>query len=214
MPNFELSLTDFTFPKALDEARSTFRFLFSVRYIDASDKFGTAHAVLPGLDSYWECEKEHKSDPHFVRKMPETNPPSFDMKKIDAWDTLVFMLSAKRLHSIQVKVIDIEKEGGLLDKIKDYAGSLLHSFLGTVKSVATGAVPGAISFTKETLGDAVSDVESLALAKLAGLRGQEFMLFKQSKLEKDLPAAPGSAFDLDGDGFQGAYNVSLKLTIT
>jgi hypothetical protein len=214
MAIFELNLTGFTFPKDLDEARSTFRFLFSVRYIDSGDKFATAQAVLPGLDSYWECEKAHKADTNFVRKVPETNPPSFDMKKIDAWDSLVVMLTAKRIHSIQVKVIDIEKEGGLLDKIKDYAGTLLNNLLGAAKTAATGAVPGAISFAKEALGDAVSDVEALALAKLAGMKGEEKLLFKLSVLEEDLPAAPGGAFNLEGEGFKGAYSVSLNLKTT
>lgn len=207
MPTYEITLTDFSFPKTLEEARSTFCFLISLRYVTVEDKFATVQAVLPGLDSYWECEKAHKGKPNYVR---HPTLPKFDMAKIDVWDRLLFMLKAKELHSLQIKVIDIEKTGGWLDKMKEYVGAMIQSLLGTAKAVVTGAVPPPVAFVKDILGNAVDDVESLVLAKLAGMKGQEFLLFKKSVTE--FPAA-GGAISIAGVGAQGDYEVTLDVRV-
>jgi hypothetical protein len=214
MPTFELTLEGFEFPENLEESRSTFRFLVDLRYIDANNKFATTHSVLPGLDTHWECEKGHKDKPNFVR--PDDLSAKFDMDKIDIWDRLIIRLRAKEIDSLQVKVIDIEKGGGLLDKIKEYASPLIQSFIGTVgpritraTEKATEAVP---EFAQGVLGDAISDVESLALAKLAGMRGEEFLLFKRGKRRADIPQA-GGPFSIEGRGHRGNYRISLNLRI-
>jgi hypothetical protein len=135
------------------------------------------------------------------------------MTKIDFWDAMIIRLRAKQLHSIQMRVIDIEKTGGLLDKIKDYATSLISSFLGVVKTKVTGAVPAPISFAKDTLGEAVSDVESLALSTLSGMKGKDSLIFKWAKKAADLPAATGPV-SVSGKGLQGTYKLDLNLEIT
>jgi hypothetical protein len=43
-------------------------------------EFATAHAILPGLDTYWECEKEHKGEASYVR---DDNASQIDMGRID-----------------------------------------------------------------------------------------------------------------------------------
>lgn len=210
MPTFELTLEGFQFPESLEESRSTFRFLVDVRYIDTDGKYATAHAVLPGLDTHWECEKGQKDKPNFVR--PDDLSAEFDMDKIDVWDRLIIRLRARDIDSLQVKVIDIEKGGGLLDKVKEYAGPLIQSFVGTMKpriGSVTEAVP---AFAQDVLGDAISDVESLALAKLAGMKGEEFLLFKRGKRRGDIPLADG-AFSIEGRGHRGQYRVGLNLRI-
>lgn len=210
MPTFELSLTDFAFPANLPESRSTFRFLVDLRYIDATGKFATEHAVLPGLDSYWECEKSHAGEANFVRH--PTNP-QLDMTKIDDWDRLFFLLKATSLHSLQIRVIDIEKSGGFLDKIKDYAGSIVESLIGSAKTAAVGAIPAPVAFVKEAFGAAVHDVEAFALAQLAGAKRQDAMLFKAAT--KSIPqAAPGGPLMLRGPGTKGDYRIDLQLTVT
>lgn len=211
MPTYELMLTGFTFPEKLDEARSTFRFLTDIRYTDKDGAFQTVHAVSPGLDTYWECEKANKNSPFFVRA--DDLSPRFDMVKIDFWDAMIIRLRAKSIHSVQMRVIDIEKTGGLLDKIKDYANTLISSFLGVVKTKVTGAVPGPISFTKDTLGEAVSDVESLALSTLSGMKGKDSLLFKWARKAADLPTVTGP-LSISGKGLQGTYKVDLNVEIT
>jgi hypothetical protein len=206
MPIFEISLKDFSFPANLTDARSTFRFLTTLRYITTDGKFDTIQSVVPGLDSYWECEKAHKGKSNYVR---DAAFPKFDMSRIDAWDTLLFAVKAQELHSLQLKVIDIEKTGGWLDKMKEYVGSMIQAYLGTIKPVASAAIPGPIAFVKDTFGNAIDDVEGLVVAKLAGMKGQEFLLFKKSASQ--FPAAPGGPFSLQGDGEQGKYDVGLQL---
>jgi len=209
MAIFEISLADFVFPQGLNEARSTFRFLVNLRYTTVDDKFDTLKAVLPGLDSYWECEKAHNGRHSYVR---DGNKPKFDMTKIDDWDKLIFRLEAKELHSIQVKVIDIEKTGGWLDKLKDYVGQIIQAYLGTAKGIATGALPKPVANLKGVLGNAVDDVDSLILAKLAGMKGQEFLLFKKSL--NNFPAAPGGQLFVNGQGEQGQYEMTLDYSVT
>jgi hypothetical protein len=217
MPIYELTLKGFTFPKQLDEARSTFRFLTSVRFINKEGNFDTAHAVSPGLDTYWECEKKNSSSPFYVRAK---NTPEFEMNNIDLWDRLIFTVRANDLHSLQLKVIDIEKTGGLLDKIKDYANSLISSLVGVVKPMVTGTVPQKVSFVKDTLGEAVTDVESLALSTLSGMKGKDSLLFKSSLTKvgdtdgnHKLPVASGDFSIGPAEGHQGTYKIDLHLEI-
>lgn len=210
MPTFELTLESFEFPESLDDARSTFRFLVDFRYVDADGAYTAAHAVLPGLDTYWECEKGHKDRPNFVR--PDDLSARFDMEKIDVWDRLVIRLRAADIHSLQVKVIDIEKGGGLLDKIKEYATPLIQGFLAAAQPGIAKFTESAPAFAQGALGAAVSDVEALALAKLAGMRGEEFLLFKRGKRREDMPPA-GGKFSIEGRGFKGTYKVGLNLKI-
>lgn len=210
MPTFELSLTDFTFPKQLPESRSTFRMLLDVRYIDSEGKFATQHAVLPGLDTYWECEKSHDGEANYVR---DPKLPKLNMDRIDAWDRLFFLFKATSIHSIQVRVIDIEKEGGFLDKIKDYAGSIVEALVGTAKTAALGAIPAPVAFVKDAFGDAVHDVEAFGLAQLAGAKRQDSLVFKAAK-QRIPEFDAGGPISLTGTGTSGDYKLDLNLTVT
>lgn len=204
MPNFELKLTKFDFPANLPEARSTFRFLIDIRYIDAKGEFATAHAVLPGLDTYWECEKEHKGEASYVRS---DDAPKIDMGKIDEWDKLIALLQAKELHSLQVKVFDIEKTGGFLDKLKEYSGMVVQALIGKAATAATAAVPAPPDFIKGAFGAASHDVEAFALSQLAGIRGQDSLLFKKSEIGLAL-----GSHNLRGEGTKGTYEVGIEVT--
>jgi len=205
MPNFELTFDKFDFPDTLPEARSTFRFLVDIRYIDPKGEFATAHAVLPGLDSYWECEKEHKGEASYVR---DDNSSQIDMNKVDEWDKLIVMLQAKELHSLQIRVFDIEKSGGFLDKLKEYSGMVVEALIGKAVTAAKDAVPGPPDFVKGAFGTATHDVEAFALAQLAGIRGQDSLLFKKSKNKGELTA---QSVILRGEGTKGLYEVGIKI---
>jgi len=209
MANFELTFEGFTFPKELPQARSTFRFLIDIRYIDPDGKLATTHAVLPGLDTYWECEKEKEGEASYVR---HKTLPQIDMNKIDEWDKLIVLLKAKELHSLQVKVFDIEKTGGILDKLKEYAGTIIGALIGKATAAVTGGLPAPPDFAKDVFGAAVHDVETFALAQLAGIKQQNSLIFKRS--HKSFPAAPGGTFKIEGEGTNGKYEVSIKVAQT
>lgn len=210
MAIFELTLKDFTFPVDLPEERSTFRFLVDIRYTDMEGKFATAHAVLPGLDTYWECEKAHKGKPNYVR---HATLPKLDMgpNGVDEWDRLIIRLPAKELHAVLVKVFDVEKVGGLLDTIKDTLGSIVQALLGTATTAATGAVPTTAAFAKGAMGDAFQDIESFLLAKLSNVKDETFLLFKRSTKDSLDKTGPIS---IKGPGLKGDYTVDVTLNVT
>ena len=203
MPNFELTLEKFDFPDDLPEARSTFRFLIDIRYVNSKGDFATEHAVLPGLVTCWECEKDHKGEASFVRN---GDASEMDMNKIDSWDKLIVMLNAKSLHSMQVKVFDIEKTGGFLDKLKEYSGMVVQALIGTAVKTAKDAVPAPPGILTGAYGAATHDVEAFALAQLAGVRAQDSLLFKKSTNDM----TPGNK-SLIGDGTKGKYEVGLSI---
>lgn len=206
MANLELTFEGFTFPKNLPEKRSTFRFMIDLRYIDPDGKFATIHSVLPGLDTYWECEKEKAGEASFVRHKTD---PKIDMDKIDQWDKLIVLTNVKTLHSLQVRVFDIEKTGGFLDKIKDYAGMIVEALVGKATTAVTTAVPTVPDFTKDAFGTAVHDVEAFALTQLAGIKQQDSLIFKGSR--HDFTPTPDNIFPIKGGGTSGDYEVKIKI---
>ena len=94
--DFEIRLEGFEFPRALPNNRANFRFVVDVRYKTKGDRFATETVVMPGLDTFWECGKNKKAKPNFVR---DGSAPRFDMAKIDPWDRLVVRLHADAVYA-------------------------------------------------------------------------------------------------------------------
>jgi hypothetical protein len=170
MPTFELTLTGFRFPKDLDKDLANFRLVADLRYAAIDGTLMTAQAVLPGLDSFWECDKTRSHDVHYVRGKDEGNWGCVDMKRVDPWDKLIFMLPAIKLHSIQLKVFDVDRVDGW-DKIKNALTSITSALFEESKKI----VPG-------IFGGATDDVKSFLLKKWAG---GDSILFKGSLLFGD-----------------------------
>jgi hypothetical protein len=167
MPIFELTLTGFRFPKNLDKDLANFRLVADLRYAAIDGTLTTAQAVLPGLDSFWECDKTRNQDIYYVRGKDEGNWGCIDMKRIDTWDKLIFMVPAMKLHSIQFKVFDVDRVDGW-DKIKNALTSITSALFEESKKI----VPG-------IFGGATDDVKSFLLKKWAG---GDSILFKGSLL--------------------------------
>ncbi len=79
MTTIVVTLTDLTFPANLEDKFCKFRPLISLKYRDSDNKITFAREVLPGLGKrdYWECEKDNKSKPNYVRHQTE---PKVDME--------------------------------------------------------------------------------------------------------------------------------------
>jgi len=165
MATYELTLNAFKFPKNLENHKANFRFVVNLRYVDAEGNLATAQAILPGLDTFWECDKGRSHEPNYVRGNDETNWATFDMDRIDSWDKLIFMVPASRLHSIQFKVFDVNRTDGW-DKIKN----TLSSIAGTIFEDVKQFIPG-------MFGNATDDIKSFLLKKWAG---GDTILYKQS----------------------------------
>ena len=111
MPVFELTLTQFHFPEKLSNDKANFRFLVDLRFINGKGQFTTEHAVMPSLDTFWECDTSRDEKPNYVRL--KTNggvQDQFDMAAIDDWDKLIFCVKGESVHSFQFKVIDVNRE--------------------------------------------------------------------------------------------------------
>jgi len=189
---YELNLERFWFPGTLADNRANFRFVVDVRMIRAG-KFATDTAVLPGFDTWWECDRKKAQNPNYVRG--EGN--SFDMGRIDAWQRLVLLTRADLLHSVQVKVFDVDRPGGW-DALRDAFGQVAQTVLGTV--------PRALDLPElaaDGLGAAEQDLRSTVVKRLAG--GDRLLFRGSASL-----GGPG-VVEIGGPGTAGDYTVHLRL---
>ena len=169
MPLFKFTLKEFRFPKKLSNNKANFRFVVDLRFINDESQFATEHAVMPGLDTFWECDTGKKDKPNYVRGKDAGDYGQFDMNDngpIDEWDRLILHVKGKSVHSIQFKVIDVNREDAW-DKVKDFLGGIIEAVIGKIKGVIpTAGIPA--SLLAESLGGAADDVQSFLLKKLAG----------------------------------------------
>ena len=204
MLHFELTLDGFQFPDELPNGNANFRFVVDLRYVNAKGQFVTEHAVMPSLDTFWECDLKRSNKPNYVRSQ---DGPNFNMDKIDAWDKLILCVTGKSLHSIQFKVIDVDREDAW-DKIKNFVGGIVDAALGKAKGAISQGVPDPIT---ESLGAAADDLQSFLLKKLAG---GDKVLFRGSAILNDL-------MDLNGEkkeknirkrGSRGEYRIAFSVS--
>ena len=64
---WEIDLTGFRFPNKLPPKRANFRIVVDLRYVTKRGDHTTEHAVLPGLDRWWECDPDRNERLEFVR---------------------------------------------------------------------------------------------------------------------------------------------------
>ena len=172
----ELTLTRFQFPKDLEDGKANFRFVVDLRYVGDKGKFLTEQAVMPSLDTFWECDRGRSDKPNYVRKLDpawlgdsegnEDDPKyvnEFEMDAIDPWDRLILRVNGQSLHSIQFKVFDVDRKDGW-DKVKGFIGGVIGNILGKAKA----AIPELPLGFGESLGGATDDVKSSLLKKLSG----------------------------------------------
>ena len=125
MPLFELTLKKFLFPKDLPNDKANFRFIVDLRFINEKGQFITEHAVMPSLDTFWECDTGRKDRPNYVRgKDVSSNCSQFDMCAIDDWDKLILCVKGESVHSIQFKVIDVDRKDAW-DKVKNFLEGMI-----------------------------------------------------------------------------------------
>ena len=197
---FELRLAAFQFPAALPNEKANFRIVVDIRYEDPQGAFVTEHAVLPGLDTFWECAADKANEPNYVRA---TNSASFDMSKVDEWDSLMLLFKGSRVYAINVSVLDVNRRDAW-DSVKEQLGPVIESVVGR----ATKALP--VGPIGEVIGAAADDVKAYALRKLAG--GDKVLFKKSAALAAVAP--PGQLEQLlTGSGVGGQYTVAVTLRI-
>lgn len=243
MPNFTIKLDGFCFPSSLSNDKANFRFLVDLRFLAENGQFAVEHAVMPSLDTFWECDTRRSDRPNYVRRMVGGSPNGsrdtavsegecgdcgrqsrygmFDISesggRIDEWDRLVLAVKADRLHSIQFKVIDVDRNDAW-DKIrgalagiagllaKRLAGSSLERTLsGTEAAERREILPsGSADVIRASLGGAPDDVRSFMLKKLAG--GDD-VLFRGSR---PFPRQDLGSLEIAGCGTEGCYKLQVS----
>lgn len=198
---YELSLAGFRFPKALSGKRCNFRFVADVRYVNGRGEFDTAHAVLPDLERWWECDPDRRGEPSYVRGPDAGEFATFDMTAIDAWDRLVILARGDGIHSVQFKVFDIDRPD-FLDRVGGALGDVVEALIGRGNeriTEETGVFSGA-------LGAASADLQSALLTRLAG--GEKLLFRGAVELGE-----PGE-YIVSGLGEKGEYAIRCELKIS
>ena len=211
MSVFKIDLAGFEFPKDLPNDKANFRFVVDLRYTNEKGQFTTEHAVMPSLDTFWECDRSRSDKPNYVRKdESESSPGKFDMNpnRIDAWDKLVLLVNGQSVHSIQFKVFDVNRRDAW-DKVKDFLRGAVEAVIGKLKGPIPADLPVGLS---ESLGGAADDVQSFLLKKLAG---GDNLLFRGSTVFPEPTngsQAPG-LYSFEGLGTKGTYKINFALGV-
>jgi len=198
---YQLVLTGFHFPRKLPRRKANFRFVADVRYVNGRGEHDTEHSVLPDLDRYWECDPERKKTPEYVRGPEKGKTASFDMSRIDEWDRLVLLVRGDGIHSVQFKVLDVNRADGW-DRLRRALGDVVSTLIGRARTI----VPDKAWAVSDSFGTAATDLESTLVARLAG---GDAPLFRGSTAL----SAPGN-YEVSGKGREGAYSILCRLDVS
>jgi hypothetical protein len=197
---YELVLTGFDFPKKLPRRKANFRFVADVRYVNGRGEHDTEHSVLPDLDRWWECDPERKGSPAYVRAKDRDKKASFDMSRIDDWDRLVLLVRGDGVHSVQFKVLDVNRSDGW-DRLRRALGDVVATVVGRGRA----SVPEKAWPLSDAFGTAADDLESALVGRLAG--GQDVLFRGSTSLGE------AGSYEVKGRGLHGTYAVRCELTV-
>lgn len=209
MPSQTLKLTSFIFPGDLPDNRANFRIVFDVKYwvgLGDDAKLRMANSIKPGIDTFWECDLGRVGRANFVRLLNAdgvTYSPAVDVDALTPWDREIITLDTTGLHSVRVKIYDVDRKG-FWDKIKGTLGAIIEGVFGAGSKGASAAVPDALS---DATGGSIDEISSYLVKKLSG--GTDKVLFQKS----DSPDAQGrvtiSGLGTNGRGDKGPYQLVL-----
>lgn len=196
---FEFTLIEFQFPAKLPNRKANFRLVVDLRYVSRRGDHTTAHAVLPGLDTLWECDPGRPDDPNYVRGARSGKRVSLDLARISDWDRLVLLVRGDGVHSIQCRVFDVNRSDPW-DRLKSGLADVVVPLIGRGRS----AVPDAGGLLTDALGSAASDMEAVTVARLAG--GDDLLFRGSARL------SGAGEVEIAGRGISGKYRAGFLLT--
>lgn len=214
MDTINVTLTGLTFPAKLEDKFCKFRPLISIRYRDSNDKIMFAREAMPGLGKrdYWECEKDNKNKPEYVRHDSE---PKVDMNKlaISKREVTFSDLDVKTLERADVEIFDIDVNAGFFDALK---GNVLNILPVAAAPFIPVTLPLTLMLIKSAIeqgtGKKVSDLEKGLIAKAIGKEdGAARSLWAHSQA---LTSEPKQRISISGPGVQGDYSVTLEIEAT
>ncbi len=214
MTTIGITLSALTFPANLKDDFCKFRPLISVKYRDSNDKSMFAREAIPGLGKrdYWECEKDNKNKPDYVRHATE---PKVDMDKLDiSRREITFSdIDVKKLERIEVEIFDIDIKSGFLDKLRENVLKVLPvaaaPFFPAALPLSLMLIKGAIEKGTNTK---VADLEKGLINKAMGKEdGAARSLWSHSKT---LTSSAQQTVTIDGASGHGDFSVTLEIEIT
>lgn len=200
---FEVALEGFRFSKGLPNRKSNFRFIVGLRFFDKDSNFNTAHAILPGLDTYWECAKGEGGHPIYVRGPVEDGYVNFDMEAVGKWDSLIFVVKGIGLHSIQFKVFDVNRPD-ILEELKGF----MRGLFAMGAKAATEVTPPTLAFPMQGLS------EDLRLAVMNKITSKDDLLFRKYRLFDDNNFMVGKPEEYVLFSNGGKHNYEVTFTVT
>ena len=181
--DYEITLDEFRFPLRLPGRQANFRRIAELRYQNKRGDFDTETAVLPGLDTFWECQPGAHAKRNFVRKeRPATARrgkrkgstgyylPEVDVERIDDWDRLVLRIRAMELNRLKVTVLDVNRRNwwdALAEAAARFAGGVIDRAARRAKA-ETRDVPFAGGPAGDAFGALADDVQAAITRRLAG----------------------------------------------
>ena len=195
---YEFILTDFQFPARLPGRQANFRMVVDLRYVSRRGDHTEAHAVLPGLDTWWECDPERSEDPGYVRGARAGKRVALTMDAIPDWDRLILLVRGDGVHSIQFRVFDVDRADAW-DRI---TGAFLE-VVPVLLSKGREAVPDLGGLVEAPLGSAAADLEAITVSRIAG--GDRLLFRGSSRL-----TGSGSG-RIGGRGVGGTYRIGFDI---
>ena len=184
--------------------------LVEIQYFNERNQPREVRMIWPGIESYWECDREKLEEPYYVRRNAASDhykkTSQLDINRIDPWErTMLF--AAAHLYSVRVTLFDVDRRG-MWEKVSGTLTSILENLSGPVSSLLAAplSIPAAVEATL---------IEKLA----AGEDSTDKILFRHSHLcpPVDLEADQ-VIIRLDGQGRPGScgcksYHVDLALRV-
>ena len=156
---------------------------------------------MPSLDTFWECDTGRTDRPNYVRNLDKDGKivnrnyegNQFNMCTIGDWDKLILCVKGESVHSIQFKVIDVDRKDAW-DEVKNFLEGMIGTVIGKIKGGISGNLPSPLP---ESLGGAADDLQSFLLKKLAG---GDKVLFRGSAKLKIPENGKTTPFQVEGQG--------------
>lgn len=217
--DYEITLDAFQFPARLPGRQANFRLIAELRYQNKRGDFDTETAVLPGLDTFWECQPGAHAKQNFVRKEQPAAArrgrkkgstayylPEVDVERVDDWDRLVLRIRALQLNRLKVTVLDVNRKNwwdALAEAAARFAGGVIDRAAKRAKA-ETRDVPFAGGPAGDAFGGLADDVQAAITRRLAGGSDTKVLFAASAPASGYRPVVIGAGGD---DGYRLAFRI-------
>ena len=146
--SYTVRLTGFDFPSDLSPKHANFRMVVDLRLVNPKGEFEERSVVLPGLESYWECNPNKSDHWNYVGIHPKDPSPNaastLNLARVGVWDTRIFQVHALAMKAIRFRVYDVDRDSWW-DRFRDVLIALPSAFLVQSARAVEAGVAAAVS---------------------------------------------------------------------